>query len=146
LEADALTAPPQPDFDTENGGSDNGDGNGMIVDPPSSHDGCSPRSRIPEDLAQISAARMQQSINHLEAASQTVRLRITDKEQSDKSTMPSYERHVSSYVTWWDAYQVKVVDADPTQVMIPAIPVTAAKATMFLEYTSTRPKVNHTTP
>jgi hypothetical protein len=89
------------------------------------------------------AAQMQLSVSHLEAASQAVRLRIAGQEQSDKSTTGSYERHINSYVTWWDTYQARVVNANPTQVAIPAFPVTAAKATMFLEYTRTRPKVPH---
>jgi hypothetical protein len=94
-------------------------------------------ARIPTDLS----AQMQHSVSHLEAASQAVRLRIAEQEQSDKSTTASYERHINSYATWWDTYQADVVNMDPTQVRIPAFPVTAAKATMFLEYTSTRPKV-----
>lgn len=87
-------------------------------------------------------ARMQQSVDHLEAASQAVRLRIAQKEQSDKSTMASYARHIDAYTAWWAAYQKGILEEDPAQVSIPAFPITAAKATMFLEYTSTRPKVS----
>ena len=86
-------------------------------------------------------AWMQHSVNHLEAASQAVRLRIAKHEQSNKSTMASYERHINSYATWWDMYQAGVVNVDPIQVRIPTFPIMAVKATMFLEYTSTRPKV-----
>jgi len=118
----------------------------MSLDPPAVTSSCSgspsPNGSLPEMSMMDLSARMQQSINCLEAASQAVRLRIASKEQSDKSTAASYERHVNSYTVWWDAYQATVVGADPTQVAIPAIPVTAAKATMFLEYTSTRPKVS----
>jgi hypothetical protein len=88
------------------------------------------------------SARMQQSVNHLEATSQAVQLQIAHKEQSDKSTMISYARHVNAYTTWWDTYQASVLNKDPGQVAIPAFPITAAKATMFLEYTSTRLKVS----
>ena len=104
----------------------------------------SPSPSPPDSSTQIStdlSARMQQSANHLEAASQAVRLRIAHKEQSDKSTTASYERHVNAYTVWWDMYQAGIINEDPTQVAIPAFPVTPAKATMFLEYTSTRPKV-----
>ena len=38
-------------------------------------------------------------------------------------------------------YQAGVVNVDPIQVRIPTFPIMAVKATMFLEYTSTRPKV-----
>jgi hypothetical protein len=95
-------------------------------------------TRIPVDLS----ARMQHSVDHLEAASQAVRLQIANKEQSDKATTATYERHVKAYAAWWATYQARVLNEDPTQVTIPAFPVTAAKATMFLEYTSTRPKVS----
>ncbi|KIM72281.1 hypothetical protein PILCRDRAFT_16275 [Piloderma croceum F 1598] len=93
-----------------------------------------PRSpaQIPTDLS----TQMQHSVRHLETASQAVRLWIAEQEQSDKSTMASYKRHINSYTTWWDMYQAGVVNVDPTQVRIPAFPVMAAKATMFLEYTS----------
>jgi len=94
-------------------------------------------TQAPADLS----TRMQHSVDHLEAASQAVRLRIAGREQSDKSTTVSYERHINSYVTWWDTYQASVVGANPTHVAIAAFPVMAVKATMFLEYTSTRPKV-----
>ncbi|KAN0134511.1 hypothetical protein V8E53_007657 [Lactarius tabidus] len=86
---------------------------------------------------------MRQSVSHLEAASQAVWLRIAHKEQSDKSTATSYARHVDAYATWWETYQAGVLDKDPGQIAIPAFPITATKATMFLEYTSTRPKRRH---
>lgn len=87
-------------------------------------------------------SRMQQSMDHLEAASQAVRLKFATKEQSDKSTPATYERHVNNYVAWWDAYQLRELARDPTTTTIPALPVTAAKVTMFLEYTSTRAKAS----
>ena len=93
--------------------------------------------QIPTDLS----SQMQHLVSHLEAASQAVWLQIAKQEQSDKLTMAAYERHINSYTTWWDTYQVGVVNVDPTQVRIPAFPVTAVKATMFLEYTSTCLKV-----
>lgn len=93
-----------------------------------------------------SPACMQQSVDLLEAASQAVRLRIAQKEQSDKSTMASYARHVDAYTAWWATYQNSILEEYPNQVSIPAFPITAAKATMFLEYTSTRPKVSTAFP
>ena len=109
---------------------------------PSSSSSASPGTGSPVQMPGDLSAQMQHSVSHLEVASQAVRLRIAEQEQSDKSTTASYERHINSYVTWWDTYQAGVVNVDPTQVRIPAFPVTAAKATMFLEYTSTRPKVS----
>jgi len=86
--------------------------------------------------------RMQHSEDHLEAASQAVRLRVATEERSDKSTPATYERHVNSYINWWECYQAAEVNSDPKKTAIPAFPITAAKVTMFLDYTSTRPKVS----
>jgi hypothetical protein len=86
--------------------------------------------------------RMQHSINSLEAALQAVRLGLAVKEQSDKSTPATYERHINHYVDWWAGYQAAEVNGDLTKTVIPAFPVMAAKATMFLDYTSTRAKVS----
>ncbi|KAN0141920.1 hypothetical protein V8E53_000382 [Lactarius tabidus] len=86
---------------------------------------------------------MQQSVNHIEAASQAIWLWIAQKEQSDKSTATSYARHVDAYATWWETYQAGVLDKDPGQITIPAFLITPAKAMMFLEYTSTQPKCRH---
>lgn len=104
-----------------------------ITQPPS---GCS--SRAPPSPS----SQMQRSVDSLEANSQAVRLALAAKEQSDKSTPETYERHVKRYATWWDTYQTQVVQSDATMTAIPALPITAAKVTMFLEYESTRPKVS----
>lgn len=64
------------------------------------------------------------------------------KEQEDKGTKTSYERHFTAYQLWWSTvYQPMVVATDPTREHLPALPITAAKVTMFLDYESTRPKV-----
>jgi hypothetical protein len=127
------------------GGDDDGSEeiNGMTMLPhATSFSSAQPSSSMQQICASSDlSARMRQSVDDLEAASQAVRHRITAKEQSDKSTTASYERHINNYVAWWAVYQSSLVNADPSQIPIPAFPVTAAKATMFLEYTSTRPKV-----
>lgn len=89
----------------------------------------------------LPSPRMQHSVSSLEAASQAVHLRLATKEQSDKSTPATYQRHIDSYITWWDGYQAAEISGDCTKTAIPAFPITAAKATMFLDYTSTRAKV-----
>jgi hypothetical protein len=85
---------------------------------------------------------MQHSVNSLEAALQAVWLRLATKEQSDKSTPGTYERHINSYLNWWESYQAAEINGDLTKTAIPAFPITAAKATMFLDYTSTHAKVS----
>ena len=82
-------------------------------------------------------------MNSLEAASQAVWLRLAMKEQSDKSTPATYERHINHYVDWWTSYQAAEINSDSTKTVIPAFPITAAKATMFLDYTSTCAKVSN---
>lgn len=94
----------------------------------------------------LPSPRMQHSVSSLEAASQAVRLRLATKEQSDKSTPATYQRHIDNYVTWWDGYQAAEISGDSTKTAIPAFPITAAKATMFLDYTSTRVKVQFFLP
>ena len=89
----------------------------------------------------VVSPRTQRSVASLETASQTVRLALAAKEQSDKSTTGTYGRHIKAYIEWWDIFQMDVVKADPAKATIPALPITAAKATMFLNYTSTRAKV-----
>ena len=107
---------------------------------------CTPVGQVPVNATGTTqtppSPRMQHSMEQLEAASQAVRLRVATKERSDKSTPATYERHVNSYSNWWECYQSAQVNRDPQTTTIPAFPITTAKATMFLDYTSTRPKVS----
>ena len=52
------------------------------------------------------------------------------------------------YTAWWDVYQCQLWDEDTTGTwtMILAFPVTAAKATMFLDHEVTQEKENVITP
>ncbi|KAH9042416.1 hypothetical protein EDB84DRAFT_1256423, partial [Lactarius hengduanensis] len=83
---------------------------------------------------------MRASLAALEADSQAARLARAKREQSDKSTAVTYKRHVERYETWWEGYQVERASAIPGWTTIPAFPITAAKASMFLGYKSTREK------
>ncbi|KAJ7154430.1 hypothetical protein C8R43DRAFT_885108 [Mycena crocata] len=77
----------------------------------------------------------------LEAETHALRLESRAKDQSGKGTGKSYGRHVNSYQAWWDQHEVEKVLKDPRLVAIPALPITAAKVAMFLQYESTREKV-----
>ncbi|KAH0832250.1 hypothetical protein J3R83DRAFT_13225 [Lanmaoa asiatica] len=68
------------------------------------------------------------------------RLRLGEKEMEGKGTAKSYPRQVHNYQTWFDAAQAHVVKKDPTRVVIPAFPITATKAAMFLQHESTHEK------
>ncbi|KAF8263301.1 hypothetical protein EI94DRAFT_1463137, partial [Lactarius quietus] len=83
---------------------------------------------------------MQASLAALEADSQAARLAHMKQEQSDKSTAPTYKRHVDRYERWWQGYQLEQMNTIPGYTVIPAFPITAAKVSMFLGYECTREK------
>ncbi|KAJ7201443.1 hypothetical protein C8J57DRAFT_1102934, partial [Mycena rebaudengoi] len=76
----------------------------------------------------------------LEAESHAIRLQSQVKEQEDKGTSKTYGRHLTSYQNWWDSSEADKVSKNPQVVAIPALPITAAKVAMFLQYESTREK------
>lgn len=83
---------------------------------------------------------MQASLVALEADSQAARLAHAKRERGDKSTASTYKRHVDRYEKWWMSYQAGKASAIPGWTTIPAFPITAAKASMYLGYESTREK------
>lgn len=103
------------------------------------------RSRLNADdtnRAVLESAGMLVSLAKLEKDSHVVRLRQAESEQQDKQTENTYKRAVNSYEKWWLEYQVELLALDASYTPIPAFPVTAAKAVMFLDYETKRPKVN----
>ncbi|KAJ6533858.1 hypothetical protein DFH09DRAFT_970435, partial [Mycena vulgaris] len=76
----------------------------------------------------------------LESESHALRLQSQAKEQEDKGTFKTYRRHFGSYQIWWDLSEAKKVSQNPHLVAIPALPITAAKVAMFLQYESSREK------
>jgi hypothetical protein len=103
-----------------------------------SHHAQQPVSSFP---APLPSPRTQRSMMLLEQETHEVRLRIGEKEMEGKGTAKSYPRQVCNYQTWFDAAQACTVEKDPTRVVIPAFPITAAKTAMFLHHESTREKV-----
>jgi hypothetical protein len=85
---------------------------------------------------------MARSLAKLNADSHAIRLRQAELEQTDKQTARTYRLAVESYEKWWGTYQTQQRAADPEWTVIPAFPVTAPKVVMFLDYETTRPKVN----
>jgi hypothetical protein len=78
----------------------------------------------------------------LHADSHKKRQEYVAREQNDKGTKDSYSRHIQAYQLWWDhIYQPSLLLSDPSRRRLPAFPITAAKAMMFLDYESARPKV-----
>lgn len=84
---------------------------------------------------------MEFSLQTLDAESHAARLAIADHEQSDKATHNTYQRHLRSYQKWFEADQKRLVAQDPRRIAIPALPITAAKVTTFLQHETTREKV-----
>lgn len=97
---------------------------------------------IPQPIEISSADRAAHTKKMLQADSHEKRKVYVSREQDDKATKDNYGRHIRAYQLWWDQiYQPAVIVSDPTRDVIPAFPVTAAKAIMFLDYEASRPKV-----
>lgn len=88
-----------------------------------------------------SASGLAASLAALETESHALRLARASKEQNDKSTGKTYMRHVNRYVRWWEAYQESQCEDTPSRTPIPAFPITASRAAVYLEYESSREKV-----
>ena len=74
------------------------------------------------------------SLAYIEAALHEARIRRAAAERSDKGTGVAYARHVRNYGKWWDGYQASRLKEDPSWSQIPAFPITAAKAALFLDH------------
>ena len=85
---------------------------------------------------------MAHSLAYLDAASHDVRARRLAEERSNKGTGPAYARHICNYCEWWDMYQGQCHEQDPLWVLVPALPITPAKAALFLDHELTREKVS----
>lgn len=81
----------------------------------------------------------------LEATTQAYRLSQLVAVQRMKDTAKGYERYIGSYERWWRQDQLDRSKADPDRISIPPFPITAAKASVFLQVESTREKVCHFT-
>lgn len=81
------------------------------------------------------------SLARLEAESHAVRLRQSKAVRDDSQTGGTYARHLTRYQVWWESDQASRSTAEPGYTPIPSLPVTAAKAVMFLEHETTREKV-----
>jgi hypothetical protein len=101
-----------------------------------------PEEAKPAEPRDCLGSGLERSLAKLDAASHAVRLRQAAFEQHDKQTARTYSLAISSYEKWWGQYQMQLRAEDPLWTTIPAFPITAAKVVMFLEYETTRPKVN----
>ncbi|KIM85928.1 hypothetical protein PILCRDRAFT_86658 [Piloderma croceum F 1598] len=83
---------------------------------------------------------MQASLAALEANSHAACLAHAKQEQSDKSTVGTYKRHVDRYEKWWIHYQAEQSASIEGWISIPAFPITATKVSMLLGHESTQEK------
>ncbi|KAJ7035722.1 hypothetical protein C8F04DRAFT_1341641 [Mycena alexandri] len=87
-----------------------------------------------------SPEHIQKSMRVLDASTHAVRLSVTAQEQSEKGTEPVYRRHYSNYQTWFQMDQGTRNAQDSTWKEVPALPITATKVSLFLEYETSREK------
>ncbi|KAK7013279.1 hypothetical protein R3P38DRAFT_3207375 [Favolaschia claudopus] len=85
-------------------------------------------------------ATLQDSLTQLDARTYSSRQRLVETQQEKKATAENYERHYKHYLSWWDLDQARLRMENPTYVLIPALPITAAKAAAFVEYETIRPQ------
>ncbi|KAG1817805.1 hypothetical protein DFJ58DRAFT_888716 [Suillus subalutaceus] len=83
---------------------------------------------------------MQRSLDALYVTSHEIRLRLAAEERADKGTNEAYARHVRNYIAYWDRYQAEMVADTPAWTSVPALPISAAKVFIFLNYERTREK------
>ena len=70
------------------------------------------------------------------------RLEIQQELSVAKGTGKAYARHVRNYEEFWERYQDKEVERDPTYQRIDAHPIVGAKVSLFLAHEMTRAKVS----
>ena len=63
-------------------------------------------------------------------------------DQAEKQTARNYTRHVENFIKWWELSDAERRAAQPELRPVPALPITAVKASFFLEHESTRMKVS----
>jgi hypothetical protein len=83
-----------------------------------------------------------------EVHKQTLSRRLESNENGHTSA--AYRRHFERYQNWWNLDQARrLAEAEHAKtvfVSVPALPVTATKAALFLEHERTRPTVSEILP
>ena len=96
--------------------------------------GCSP-------TATVTSPRTQRSLMLLERETHNIQLKLGQKEMEGKGTAKCYPCQVQNYRVWFEQEQSQIAASDPSQVVLPVFPVTAAKVAAFLHRESTCEKV-----
>ncbi|CAK5262885.1 unnamed protein product [Mycena citricolor] len=93
-----------------------------------------------DNTANSEQHRQAQALAELDLKTHELRLESKRAEQSDKGTTRSYQRHIDGYFGWWENNNMRRIQDNPNAVQINSLPITAAKASPFLEYEMTREK------
>ncbi|GBE87700.1 hypothetical protein SCP_1103770 [Sparassis crispa] len=80
------------------------------------------------------------ALSLLEAESHAARVKRVRVDQDDKQTGRSYSRHVENYAAWWAEFDMAHCEQQPNLPPMPTFPVTALKASFFLDHELTREK------
>lgn len=66
---------------------------------------------------------------------------MVQQQQETTKTGATYERHIKNYAAFWSALQDDYCAQDPLWTRVPAFPITAANAALFVEFEMQRPKL-----
>ncbi|GBE83165.1 hypothetical protein SCP_0502120 [Sparassis crispa] len=92
-------------------------------------------------LAAVAATgSLRHSLARLELESHDTRVKKVRLDQDNNQTSSSYDCHVKNYMTYWATFQAERCQRALGEVPVSAFPVTALKASFFLEYEMTREK------
>ncbi|KAF8581057.1 hypothetical protein K439DRAFT_1292892, partial [Ramaria rubella] len=69
-----------------------------------------------------------------------VRDKIQARLISDTTTDANYARYICDYEFWWAKNEALLYNDNPTHTPIPAMPITAGKVVLFLDYEIKQPK------
>ncbi|KAG1836422.1 hypothetical protein F4604DRAFT_1692867 [Suillus subluteus] len=94
----------------------------------------------PPDHTTSSLIGINRSLARLDATLHGIWMRISAEERSDKGTADAYSRRVRDYVMWWDQYQHECSEQEECWTVVPAFPVTATKAALFVNHKKTHKK------
>ncbi|GBE84823.1 hypothetical protein SCP_0700030 [Sparassis crispa] len=90
--------------------------------------------------AVAAAGSLRHSLARLELKSHDTRVKKVQLDQDDNQTSSSYDCHVKNYATYWATFQAERCQRALGEVPVPVFPVTALKASFFLEYEIMREK------
>lgn len=106
--------------------------------------GCSDSPTVPVLVPSLSAPDIQSQRAQLDRESHQNRLLLENKVKQDKKTADTYRRVLNRYEKWWKEDQARrASEASGRWIIEDPHPITALKASIYLAYDTTRPKVSN---